>query len=241
MLQPLHHLPQQTPAPDALGRHHNYSGQGNERGEESQLCRRVLRRSREEHRQQDKRGELGQRTRGHDQTAEVRLRLFRVVEDGHQDPEGRRHQRDPHEQAIPDLAAQPESVGDQESQHRGNSVSPPGQDQEPAVEAPQVDLVAGHEQQETQAQVGHHLDGHVEVHPPQNRRSDQDPAEDLQHHRWQLHSRNEPEQQGHRDGDHADDQQASERNHDSPGKCCWQQPGAQSPARQDRRHIPPSP
>ena len=50
-------------------------------------------------------------------------------------------------------------------------------------------LFARHEQQETQAQVRYHPDRHVEMHPPQDRGSDQDPAEDLQHDRWHLHSR----------------------------------------------------
>ena len=189
VLQPLHHFPQRTPSPDPLGHHHNCRGKADEPREQSQLRRRVRRRSREKHRQQDKRSEFRQRTRGHDQTTEVGPGLVRIVEDGHQDPERRRHQRDSHQQAIPDLAAQPEPVGEQESQHRGKDESPADENQDPAVEPPQVDLEARHKQQETQAQVRCHPDSHVEMHPPQDRRSDQDPAEALQHHRWHLQSR----------------------------------------------------
>ena len=121
-------------------------------------------------------------------------------------------------QAIPDLACQVKPVGDEQGQRHRNRESPGSQHEDPAVETAQVYLVAGHEQQETQAQVSSHLDSRVEMHPPENRGSDQDTAEDLQHHRGYLHSRDEPEQQRHGDGHPADDQQAVERDHDRPGK-----------------------
>ena len=98
------------------------------------------------------------------------------------------------------------------------SESPADEDEDPAVEPPQVDLEAGHEQQETQAQVRCHPDSHIEMHPPENRGSDQDAAEDLQHHRRHLHRRDEPKEQRHRDGNRADDQETGERDHDGPNK-----------------------
>src|SRR5262245_54010162 len=99
------------------------------------------------------------------------------MENGHQHPERRRRQSDPHEQAVPDLASQLQPVGDQESQRQGKYESPADEDEDPAVEPPQVDLEAGHEQQETQAQVRYHPDSHVEMHPPENRGPDQDSTE----------------------------------------------------------------
>ena len=235
VLQPPHHLSQRAPPPDALGQHHNYRGKADEPREQPQLRRGIRRRSREKQGQQDKRSELRQRTRGHDQTTEVCLSLARIIEDGHQHPERRRQQRDAHQQAIPDQAAQLEPVGDQESQHRGKNESPADEDEDPAIEPPQVYLVAGHKQQETQAQVRCHPDSHVEMHPPQNRRSDQDATKNLQHHRRHFHRRDEPEDQRHRDGDRADDQQAGERDHVDRTIVVGREPGRLHPSASARR------
>jgi DNA-binding CsgD family transcriptional regulator len=70
------------------------------------------------------------------------------------------------------------------------------------------------------------------VHPPENRGPDQDSAEDLQHHRRHLHRRDEPEEQGHRDGDRADDQETGEGDHphgDYAQRLAWSRQGPGQP------------
>jgi hypothetical protein len=213
-LQPVHHVVQPPPAPQPLAQHHHDRGHGDERGQQLGV-RGLAPGGREEERQQDERDELGQRPGGHDQPAELGVGLARVPDDRDQDAQRGGHQDGAQQQAVLDLAAELEPVGDGEGQDGRDDEGPGGQEQHPPVELPQVDLVAGHEEQEAQPEVGDDPDGHVQVDPAQHGRPDQDPAQDLEHDRVDVHGREQPEEQGHDDGDQADDEQAVEGDHDT--------------------------
>ena len=75
----------------------------------------------------------------------------------------------------------------------------------------ELDLEAGEEEQEHEADRREHLDRRVDLHPAEHRWPDDDPGDDLEHDGGQAHAREEAEHERRRERRRDDEQQTRER------------------------------
>jgi hypothetical protein len=83
--------------------------------------------------------------------------------------------------------------------------------QQGSPETPHIDLEAGQEQQERQADHPQHLHRQVDLDPAEHRRAEHDSGDQLEHHCRQPQSRRESEKQRRRRGDQRHEEQVVER------------------------------
>ncbi len=80
----------------------------------------------------------------------------------------------------------------------------------------ELDLQARQEEHEREPEQRDHLDRLVHLDDPEHRRAGDDPGEDLEHHGWQLHTREEAEQHRCGEGDRHDHEEVGEGEQEPP-------------------------
>src|SRR3954469_12062818 len=163
--------------------------------------------AREEQRQQDDRAELRDRGRREHELTEARAGDVRVLQDreDHADRRGGEHDRDEERRLDESAGFQAEAEGDRDRERERESDR--GQLEDRALQALDVDLQAGEEQQERQSDQSEGRDGQVGVGPPQPGWADDDAEHELEHDRRQAESREETERERGEQADRDDDQQ----------------------------------
>ena len=169
----------------------------------SAAVERVL--GREEERDQQDRPELPDRAGGEQERAEARAELARVAEDRDQRADRRRrHRRADEEQRDHDARGReqaPDRVGERERDH------PPGagEQQRPAADPLEVDLVAGEEEEEPEPEAREEVDELVALRESEYVRPDDDPEDELEDHDGDDHPlAAEPDDRGRERGDDDD-------------------------------------
>ena len=150
---------------------------------------------------------------GDDQLTEGRGDLSRVLEDGHQYPERSRAKNDRHQQWRLDQAAGLESHRDDDRDNEREGEPGQRQMKDLAAQLPEVDLQAGQEEKECQADDRYHRDRFIDVDDRQHRRPDDDPGDDLQDHGRQAHLRKQTEDERSGKGNGHHDQESAEGGH----------------------------
>ena len=123
----------------------------------------------------------------------VERALARVLEDRDQDAERRRRERDRDQQRRVDEPAGLQRARDEQRDRERQRVADGGERQHPPAQPGEVDLQAGEEEQEGEAERGDHRDRLVDVHPAEHARADDDAGHDLQHDRREPEAREEAE------------------------------------------------
>ena len=178
-----------TPAIEQRDEH----GDHEQPAEQDDLRRGGARLAREEEREQDHGGEVGDRARGDDELPEGRADLVRVLEHRHEHAQRGGRQHDGHEQRLGGQAArlQRQPHDDREDERDGEAQQREPQDA--PAQALEVDLQAGEEEQVGQPDGREDLHGVVHVDPPEHRGPHDDPEHDLDHDRRDAHGRHEAE------------------------------------------------
>ena len=108
--------------------------------------------------------------------------------------------------ARPPPSASDTASGDRERQR----VAAGGEPQHAAAQLREVDLEPAEEEQEREAERGHHLDRLVDLDPAEHGRADDDAGHDLEHDRRQPQAGGEAEQERRGEGDGDDDEEGVE-------------------------------
>jgi len=139
------------------------------------------------------------------------VRRAGVFQDRDDEAEGGGSQRDGDEEGAvdPSRGVEREAYGQPEQQRCPEAEQ--REAQQVASKASEVDLEAGEEQQEGQADQGEDLDGPIDGDPAENRGSEHDAGEDLQDNGGDLDPRDGIGEQRGGDGDERHDEQPTER------------------------------
>ncbi len=213
-----------------------------ERAEQDQRRGRAARVAREEQREQDDRREVGDRRARDDELSEGRPRLAAVLEHRDDDSQRRRAQRDRDEHDVVDDPDRLQARADDERDREAHREARARDAQRPPAQLVEVDLQAGEEEQERQAddrQHGHRL---VDLDPAEHGRPDDDPEDDLQHDGRQPQRRRQPEEKRRGERHRADDQEVGEPElHRLIGARGWRSsPCSRRPTRPGRCRAPGS-
>ena len=152
-------------------------------GQEDDLGRRRAGLAREEERQQDHGGEVGDRAAGDDELPERRAALAGVLEDGHEHPQRRGGQDDRDEQRLRGEAAGLQEEPDDDRDRQRGDEPEQREAQHLAPQPVEVDLQAGEEEQVGQADVEKTWTGSSTSHPAEHRGAHHDAGDDLEHDR----------------------------------------------------------
>src|SRR5205085_11347478 len=96
-----------------------------------------------------------------------------------------------------------------QAEDEGEEEADPSQPEEPTPQAGHVDLQPGQEQQEGEAHQGQDLDGQVDLDPPEARRPDGHPGDDLEDDGGYPRPGEHADEEGRDEGDGGDDQQTA--------------------------------
>ena len=186
------------------------TGDDNEPAEEDRLRADSAAFATEQQREEDDRAKIGDRPRRDYELAERRADLARVLEDRHDDPEGRCREHDRDEDAVAGKVdgVQPES--DREGDDEGDDESERGEAQRPTSQFVHVDLETREKEQEREADQRQHRQRLVDGDPPEDGWPDHDPCHDLDDHGRQPERGHESERERHEERQRDDDQQVPE-------------------------------
>jgi hypothetical protein len=164
---------------------------------------------REDERQEQDRAKLADRARRKDVGAEARVELARVGEDRDQGADRGRGER---RAGVERRDHEPRCREDRRGAVRDHERERPPVSREPqrrAADPPQVDLVAGEEEEHPEAEVGEELREVIDMPDPQHVRADDDPKHELEDDRRHDEPASRPDRgEGarHGCGDHDDEE-----------------------------------
>ena len=193
VLEALQDLAQAPGVLDAGDRQRDEHGDHEQPAEQDDLRRGGARLAREEEREQDHGGEVGDRARGDDELAEGRADLVGVLEHRHEHAQRGGRQHDGHEQRLGGQAARLQRHAHDDREHERDGEAEQREPQDAPAQALEVDLQAGEEEQVGQPDGREDLHGVVHVDPPEHRGPHDDPEHDLDHDRRDAHGRHEAE------------------------------------------------
>ncbi|MDP1849532.1 MAG: hypothetical protein Q8K79_17230 [Solirubrobacteraceae bacterium] len=164
----------------------------------------------EQQRQQDDRAEVGDRPARDDVAAQRRGDLAGILE--HRDDHAQRRRREDDRDEQRRLHESPglERVAERDGDRERRKPRERRELEHAAAQLLELDLQAGEEQQEDQADERDDGDRRVDLDPAEHRRADDDPQDDLQHDGRQPQTRQQSERERHGEGHRHDDQQAGE-------------------------------